>query len=54
MLSELDDDIDRETEKMNFVMRRLGLLLRSSDSKQLWLILMLFCVFMFLLMLIIA
>ncbi|CAD7965477.1 unnamed protein product [Amoebophrya sp. A120] len=54
MLTELDEDIDRETEKMNFVMRRLGILMKTSNSKQLWTILILFCVFMFLLMLVIG
>eukprot|EP00392_Amoebophrya_sp_AT5.2_P009629 g9657.t1 len=54
MLTELDEDIDRETEKMSFVMRRLGILMQSSDRSQLWTILILFCIFMFLLMLVIG
>ncbi|CAD7948453.1 unnamed protein product [Amoebophrya sp. A25] len=54
MLTELDEDIDRETEKLNFVLRRLGILMKTSDSKQLWTILVLFCIFMFLLMLVIG
>lgn len=53
MLTELDEDIERETENMNFVMRRLGILLQTSNSSQLWLILVLFGIFMFLLMFII-
>lgn len=39
MLVKLDEDIDREAEKLNFVMKRMGLLLKTSDSKQLCLIL---------------
>ena len=31
----IDKDIDRETEKLNFVMKRVGRLLKTSDSKQL-------------------
>lgn len=38
MLEELDDDIDKETEKLNFVMKRIGRLLKTSDNKQLCLI----------------
>eukprot|EP00437_Effrenium_voratum_P019475 CAMPEP_0181445858 /NCGR_PEP_ID=MMETSP1110-20121109/25804_1 /TAXON_ID=174948 /ORGANISM="Symbiodinium sp., Strain CCMP421" /LENGTH=237 /DNA_ID=CAMNT_0023569915 /DNA_START=55 /DNA_END=765 /DNA_ORIENTATION=+ len=38
MLEELDEDIDREAEKLNFVMKRMGKLLKTSDSKQLCLI----------------
>jgi hypothetical protein len=42
MLQELDDDIDREAEKLNFVMKRMGRLLQTSDNKQLCLIIGLF------------
>lgn len=42
MLQELDEDIDRETEKLNFVMKRMGRLLKTSDNKQLCLIIGLF------------
>lgn len=38
MLEELDEGIDRETEKLNFVMKRMGRLLKTGDSKQLCLI----------------
>mmetsp|Transcript_10190 Transcript_10190/g.30612 ORF Transcript_10190/g.30612 Transcript_10190/m.30612 type:complete len:249 (-) Transcript_10190:40-786(-) len=38
MLEELDEDIDKETEKLNFVMKRIGRLLKTSDNKQLCLI----------------
>lgn len=38
MLIELDEDIDRETEKMNFVMRRMAKLLQTNDTKTLWII----------------
>lgn len=54
MLSKLDEDIEKETEKMGIVMRRLGILMKTSDSRQLWLILILFGVFMLLLMLVMA
>jgi len=42
MLQELDDDIDREAEKLNFVMKRMGRLMQTSDNKQLCLIIGLF------------
>merc|ERR1712083_712582 len=42
MLKKLDDDIDRETEKLNFVMKRMGRLLQTSDNKQLCLVIGLF------------
>mmetsp|Transcript_11731 Transcript_11731/g.21157 ORF Transcript_11731/g.21157 Transcript_11731/m.21157 type:complete len:250 (-) Transcript_11731:173-922(-) len=38
MLEALDEDIDKETEKLNFVMKRMGRLLKTSDNKQLCLI----------------
>lgn len=38
MLEALDEGIDRETEKLNFVMKRMGRLLKTSDNKQLCLI----------------
>lgn len=53
MLTQLDEDIDRETEKLNFVMKRIGRLLKTSDSKQLCVIIALFVLFMVLLFLII-
>lgn len=49
MLQELDEDIDRETEKLNFVMKKMGRLLKTSDSKQLCVIIALFILFMVLL-----
>merc|ERR550525_767208 len=42
MLEQLDEDIDKETEKLNFVMKRMGRLLKTSDNKQLCLIIGLF------------
>jgi len=42
MLEELDEDIDRETEKLNFVMKKMGRLLKTSDHKQLCVIIALF------------
>lgn len=38
MLAELGDDIDKEAEKLNFVMKRMGRLLQTSDKGQLCLI----------------
>lgn len=35
MLSELDENIDRQQEQMNFVMGGLSRLLKTSDHKQL-------------------
>lgn len=54
MLQALDEDIDRETEKMNFVMKRVGRLLKTSDSKQLCLIIGLFVLMVMLIFLIIS
>lgn len=45
MLDELDEDIDRETEKLNFVMKKMGRLLKTSDHKQLCVIIALFALF---------
>ena len=53
MLEELDEDIDRETEKLNFVMKKIGRLLKTSDHKQLCVVIALFVLFMVLLFLII-
>merc|ERR1719487_2550438 len=53
MLEELDEDIDRETEKLNFVMKKIGRLLKTSDHKQLCVVIALFILFMVLLFLII-
>jgi len=53
MLEELDEDIDRETEKLNFVMKRIGRLLKTSDSKQLCVIIGLTVLLLVLLFLII-
>lgn len=38
MLEELDEDIDKEAEKLNFVMKKMGNLLKTNDNKQLCLI----------------
>eukprot|EP00922_Rhytidocystis_sp_ex-Travisia-forbesii_P058399 GHVS01086322.1.p1 GENE.GHVS01086322.1~~GHVS01086322.1.p1 ORF type:complete len:249 (-),score=64.47 GHVS01086322.1:152-898(-) len=39
MLCELDEDIDREAERMSFVMRKMSRLLKTNDTRQLCLIL---------------
>lgn len=39
MLTELDEDIDREAERMSFVMRRMSRLLKTTDTRQLCLVL---------------
>lgn len=38
MLNELDEDIEKEQEKLNFVMKRIGKLMKTSDNKQICLI----------------
>mmetsp|Transcript_18677 Transcript_18677/g.35039 ORF Transcript_18677/g.35039 Transcript_18677/m.35039 type:complete len:250 (-) Transcript_18677:139-888(-) len=53
LLEELDEDIDKEAEKLNFVMKRMGKLLKTNDSKQLCLIIGLTCLLAFLLFLLI-
>jgi hypothetical protein len=53
MLEDLDKDVDRETEKLNFVMKRMGRLLQTGDSKQLCLIIGLFVLMIVLIFLII-
>jgi len=53
MLDELDEDIDRQTEKLNFVMKRIGRLMQTGDSKQLCLIIWLFVLMVALIFLII-
>jgi len=53
MLEELDEDIEKETEKLNFVMKRVGRLLKTSDNKQLCLIIGLFILAIVLLFLVI-
>lgn len=41
LLSELDRDIDRQSEKMNYVMGKMAKLLKTSDTKQLMLVIIL-------------
>eukprot|EP01067_Filipodium_phascolosomae_P001506 Filipodium_phascolosomae@DN1990_c0_g1_i1.p2 len=53
MIRELDEDLDREDEKMNFVMRRMGRLLRTSDGKTLWLVMALTLIFVALVILVV-
>lgn len=48
LLHELDMEMDRQYEKMNFVMGKLGKLLRTNDLKQLMLVLVLLLVAVFL------
>lgn len=38
LLGDLDQDIERETEHMHFVQRRIGRLLQTSDSNKIWFI----------------
>ena len=52
MLDQLETDLDRETERMNFVMKRMGKLLKTSDTGQLYTILCLMGVLAFLLFLV--
>jgi len=53
MLEELDEDIVRETEKLNFVMKRIGRLLQTGDNKQICLIIALFILMIVLIFLVI-
>lgn len=53
MLQELDEDIDRETEKLGFVMKRIGRLMKTSDRKELCVIVALSGLFVILLFLVI-
>mmetsp|Transcript_9435 Transcript_9435/g.13152 ORF Transcript_9435/g.13152 Transcript_9435/m.13152 type:complete len:243 (+) Transcript_9435:149-877(+) len=53
MLDELGEDIDREAEKLNFVMKRIGKLMQTSDSKQICVIIGLFMLSLVLLFLVI-
>mmetsp|Transcript_52185 Transcript_52185/g.124377 ORF Transcript_52185/g.124377 Transcript_52185/m.124377 type:complete len:246 (-) Transcript_52185:118-855(-) len=53
MLEELGEDIDREAEKLNFVMKRIGKLMQTNDSKQICVIIALFVIFLVLLFLVI-
>jgi hypothetical protein len=41
LLSELDRDVDRQSEKMNYVMGKMAKLLKTSDTKQLMLVVIL-------------
>lgn len=53
MLELLSKDVDKETEKLNFVMKRVGRLLKTSDNKLLCLAIGLFILFLVLLFLVI-
>ncbi|KAL8439072.1 hypothetical protein Efla_007796 [Eimeria flavescens] len=44
MLTDLDDTLERQASEMNFLMRRLAKVVRSSDLRQLWTIVWLFCI----------
>eukprot|EP00386_Alphamonas_edax_P010280 GDKI01033317.1.p2 GENE.GDKI01033317.1~~GDKI01033317.1.p2 ORF type:complete len:119 (-),score=43.05 GDKI01033317.1:190-546(-) len=48
-LTDLDQDIDQQADKLNFVMKRMAKLLKTNDSNQLGLVLALFLIFIFLL-----
>lgn len=54
MLGRMGEDLDKETEKMNFVMKRMGRLLKTSDNKMLCTIISLIILFCFLLFLLIS
>ncbi|KAL8269345.1 hypothetical protein Esti_006735 [Eimeria stiedai] len=53
MLTDLDDTLERQASEMNFLMRRLAKVVRSSDLKQLWTIVWLFCIALLLFVLLI-
>merc|ERR1712050_266079 len=53
MLQDLDREIDKETEKLNFVMKRIGRLMQTSDNKEICLIIGLVILMIVLLFLII-
>lgn len=44
LLNELGEDIDRQQEKMNYVMGKMSRLLKTSDTKQLIFVLILMCI----------
>jgi syntaxin 6/SYP6 family syntaxin len=52
MLNKMEDDIDRNLDKMNFVMKKLGKLLKTSDSKTLCTIIVLMIILVVLMMLV--
>mmetsp|Transcript_24140 Transcript_24140/g.47431 ORF Transcript_24140/g.47431 Transcript_24140/m.47431 type:complete len:116 (+) Transcript_24140:291-638(+) len=52
MLNELENEVDAEAEKMNFVMKKMAKLLQTSDTKQICLVLFLFVVFLILVFLV--
>lgn len=53
LLSSLDDDLDEATERMNFVMGRLGKLLKTKSKCQIWTILLLSIVLIILVLMLI-
>eukprot|EP01069_Polyplicarium_translucidae_P004436 Polyplicarium_translucidae@DN2581_c0_g1_i2.p4 len=53
MLSELDRDVETQTGRMKIVMDRISQVLKTSDTKQLCLILWLFVIFLVMLLLVI-
>mmetsp|Transcript_17562 Transcript_17562/g.45230 ORF Transcript_17562/g.45230 Transcript_17562/m.45230 type:complete len:149 (-) Transcript_17562:81-527(-) len=53
MLKELDEDMEKQTEKLNFVMKRMGRLLKTSNNKELCLIIGLFLLMLVLIFLVI-
>lgn len=52
MLKKLETDVDRNLDKMNFVMKKLGKLLKTSDSKTLCTVLVLLIILVVLMMLV--
>jgi len=53
MLNDLDRDIDEAAEKMNFVMGKLAKLLKTKDSCQIWVIIILTLVLVLLIFLVV-
>jgi len=54
MLEQLEDDIDKESEKLNFVMKRIGKLMKTNDNKQICMIIGLFIFMLVLIFLVIS
>jgi predicted PurR-regulated permease PerM len=52
MLKRMEDDVDKNLEKMNFVMKKLGKLLKTSDTKTLCTIICLLVTLVVLMMLV--
>ncbi|CAM9297695.1 unnamed protein product [Ascophyllum nodosum] len=53
MLTALDEDLEETTERMNFVMGRLGKLLKTKSKCQIWTVVILSCLFIIMVFLVI-